>query len=51
MEQLRDYQHKFIGDYHDHRVAGDRRLLGVAPTGAGKTVIATELVTTTPNVA
>jgi DNA repair protein RadD len=41
---LRDYQEKFIGGYHDHVAAGDRRILGVAPTAAGKTVLATEIV-------
>jgi DNA repair protein RadD len=44
VSSLRPYQHKFIGVFHDHVAAGERRLLGVAPTGAGKTIVAAEVI-------
>jgi superfamily II DNA or RNA helicase len=37
---LRPYQIDFIRDFNDAVSAGQRRIIGVAPTGAGKTVIA-----------
>ena len=40
MFQFRDYQHAAIEDARRCFAAGDRRILLVAPTGAGKTVIA-----------
>lgn len=41
---LRPYQEDVIAKASDAITAGDRRLLLVAPTGSGKTVIASELV-------
>jgi DNA repair protein RadD len=42
--ELRDYQHQVVADIGAALAAGQRRLLLTAPTGAGKTVIAAELV-------
>jgi superfamily II DNA or RNA helicase len=37
---LRDYQAAFIADFNRELLRGQRKIMGVAPTGAGKTVIA-----------
>lgn len=44
MTELRPYQVNFIADVKANVAAGRRRVLGVAPTGAGKTVIAVEII-------
>lgn len=41
---LRLYQKQFISDVYGLIRAGSRRILGVAPTGAGKTIIASKIV-------
>jgi DNA repair protein RadD len=46
MSELRPYQVDIIGRFHDAVDAGRRRILLVAPTGAGKTVIASAIVHT-----
>ena len=43
MTELRPYQVNVIGDFHAARAANHRRILMVAPTGSGKTVIAASL--------
>jgi superfamily II DNA or RNA helicase len=40
---LRPYQVAFVNAYDDAVARGQRRIVGVAPTGAGKTVIASEI--------
>jgi hypothetical protein len=40
---LRDYQAGFIGRFDELLASGRRRVIGAAPTGAGKTVIAAEI--------
>jgi DNA repair protein RadD len=40
--KLRDYQQNVINEYEQKVAAGIRRIIIVAPTGAGKTVIAAE---------
>lgn len=42
--QLRDYQSRAIDELRARLLQGKRRLLLVAPTGAGKTVIASEMI-------
>lgn len=42
---LRPYQQRFIADVYTHIRAGTKRILGFAPTGAGKTLIASQIVT------
>jgi DNA repair protein RadD len=42
--ELRDYQHKVIADFDRALAAGHRRILLVAPTGSGKTVIGAEII-------
>src|SRR5262245_18879796 len=42
--ELRDYQLKVIEEYENAVAAGQKRLLLVAPTGSGKTIIAAEIV-------
>jgi superfamily II DNA or RNA helicase len=42
--ELRDYQFEIIGKYHAEVSAGRRRILLVAPTGSGKTVVAGAVV-------
>jgi superfamily II DNA or RNA helicase len=49
MSELRPYQVDIIGRFHDAVDAGRRRILLVAPTGAGKTVIASAIVHTAVN--
>ncbi len=44
MFELRQYQDKAINDLRLSFAAGNRRILLVAPTGAGKTVIAAQIV-------
>ena len=44
MTILRPYQHDVIGDFRRAVEAGYRRILLVAPTGSGKTVIGAEIV-------
>jgi superfamily II DNA or RNA helicase len=41
---LRDYQRDVIGEFHAKVAAGIKRILLVAPTGAGKTVLAAQIV-------
>lgn len=41
---LRPYQHRFITEVYDCIRAGSKRILGVAPTGSGKTIIASQIV-------
>ena len=41
---LRDYQQNVINEYEQKIAAGIRRIIIVAPTGAGKTVIAAEII-------
>jgi superfamily II DNA or RNA helicase len=41
---LYDFQKKFVADFDQAVAAGVRRILGVAPTGSGKTVIASEII-------
>lgn len=41
---LRSYQKQFIADVYTRIRAGEKRILGVAPTGAGKTLISSQMV-------
>jgi superfamily II DNA or RNA helicase len=41
---LRDYQQQVIADTYGHIRSGEKRILIFAPTGAGKTIIATRVV-------
>jgi DNA repair protein RadD len=41
---LRDYQRDVIGEFHGKVAAGIKRVLLVAPTGSGKTVVASAIV-------
>lgn len=40
---LRSYQHRFINEVYEHIRTGANRILGVAPTGSGKTIIASQI--------
>ena len=42
--ELRDYQIKFAGDIRQSYVKGHKRVCGVAPCGAGKTVVAAWII-------
>jgi superfamily II DNA or RNA helicase len=44
MTELRDYQKDFIAEYEREVAAGRKRIIGVAPTGSGKTVIGSEII-------
>lgn len=44
LPKLRPYQTQFIKEIYDQIRAGSKRILGVAPTGAGKTCIAAQIV-------
>ena len=44
MPELRPYQIDFAAEFRRHVEEGYRRILGVAPTGSGKTVIAGEII-------
>jgi DNA repair protein RadD len=44
MTALRPYQIKVIGDYHAATNRGQRRIILVCPTGAGKTVICASII-------
>jgi DNA repair protein RadD len=44
MLELRDYQEKIIADFEREIAAGHKRILLVAPTGAGKTCIGAEII-------
>jgi superfamily II DNA or RNA helicase len=44
MMQLRDYQTALIEKYERAKAAGHRRIILVLPTGAGKTVVASEII-------
>lgn len=43
MSELRDYQHNVIAAFDREFAAGSRRVLLIAPTGAGKTVILADI--------
>lgn len=42
--KLRDYQLKFVNDVYRYIVNGEKKILGFAPTGAGKTIISSQIV-------
>jgi DNA repair protein RadD len=42
--ELRPYQIEAVADFNRERAAGKRRIMLVAPTGSGKTVIATTII-------
>jgi DNA repair protein RadD len=42
--ELRPYQVSFVTDFNNEIAKGVRRILGVAPTGSGKTIIAGEII-------
>jgi DNA repair protein RadD len=44
MTELRPYQHTVIADFERERAAGKRRILMVAPTASGKTVIGAAII-------
>jgi len=44
MTEDRQYQRDIIADYHETVAAGQTRIILVAPTGAGKTVIAADII-------
>jgi DNA repair protein RadD len=44
MLELRDYQNRFVADVNDACAKGERSILGVAPTGSGKTVMMAEII-------
>ena len=44
---LRPYQREVIEQFHGAVAAGKRRVILVAPTGAGKTVIGADIINTT----
>lgn len=44
LPKLRPYQTQFIKEVYDQIRAGSKRILGVAPTGSGKTRIAAQIV-------
>jgi DNA repair protein RadD len=44
METLRNYQIKVIADVEGEIAAGKRRIILVAPTGSGKTIVAGEII-------
>ena len=46
MTELRPYQREMVAKYANARTAGHNRILLVAPTGAGKTVIASAIIKT-----
>jgi DNA repair protein RadD len=48
MTELRAYQTEITADFEHHVGRGDRSILLVAPTGAGKTVIAAAIIAGTP---
>ena len=41
---LFDYQTKFVADFNQAVDRGIKRILGTAPTGSGKTVMATAII-------
>ena len=44
MIELRPYQHDVIAEFHRTVAAGHKRIIQVAPTGAGKTIIGADIV-------
>jgi DNA repair protein RadD len=44
MTDLRPYQHNVIADFERERAAGKRRIITVAPTASGKTVIGAAII-------
>jgi len=42
--KLRDYQLKFVDDVYKCIISGQKKILGFAPTGAGKTIISSQIV-------
>jgi superfamily II DNA or RNA helicase len=44
MTELRPYQVEAVADFNREREAGRRRIMLVAPTGSGKTVIAAAII-------
>jgi DNA repair protein RadD len=43
---LRPYQVDVIAEFHRHVAAGDRRIMLVAPTGSGKTIVGADIIRT-----
>ncbi len=41
---LRPYQKQFVSDIYDCIRSGSKRILGVAPTGSGKTLVASKII-------
>jgi DNA repair protein RadD len=44
MTDLRPYQNAFLAEFDQVIAAGKHRIIGVAPTGAGKTILAAEII-------
>jgi superfamily II DNA or RNA helicase len=44
MTELRDYQIEAVADFNRERAAGKRRIILVAPTASGKTVIGAAII-------
>jgi len=44
MTELRPYQTEIVGEFERTVAAGRRRIIMVAPTGSGKTVVAAEII-------
>jgi superfamily II DNA or RNA helicase len=44
MTDLRPYQNAFLAEFDQVIAAGKRRIIGVSPTGAGKTILAAQII-------